>query len=121
MERTAKNQILELDFRRRRAQALTGAIMQEFDRDKDTFTFWEIQQVLTEAFHRNGACVETDATRQDEGKEPRDHRGWTPSEWLAAHQARMDMMFALQQPPIVEAASDFFYAMNQERLTGRKK
>lgn len=72
------------DKRRMRAIHMTAAIMQEIE---DLVDYQDargrIYDRLFDLFYENGASIMTDADRAKEGLEPRDAKGWTPSERVA--------------------------------------
>jgi hypothetical protein len=97
--RTIYEKMERVDFRRHRAMHLTAALMQELDEVLDGLNGSgirrEIQERLFAALERNGAYVMTDEDRAKAGLEPRDGRGWTPSELIAERQAYQDALMRI--------------------------
>ena len=94
----ASDQIARSDLRRHRAMQLVGAVLTEF-RAAGVDVTSDMHRVLLDVFYRNGACVESDQTRYDEGKEPRDELGWTASERVRYEQELH--MLLVRQPQLV--------------------
>lgn len=92
----AIDQFERTDFRRRRAEYLTAAIMDEL---KDILQPYSDDRLLDHVYERlcrvlyeNGAHIMTDRDRAEAGLEPRDDLGWTPSERVAYEKARREAM-----------------------------
>lgn len=81
------------DKRRMRAIHMTAAIMQEIE---DLVDYQDargrIYDRLYDLFYENGASIMTDVDRAKEGLEPRDAKGWTPSEKLALKRAEIETL-----------------------------
>lgn len=92
----AVDQLEQIDLRRRRADYFTAAVFEEI---KDLIPDDEkpnVHQRLLRLFHENGACIMTDEDRAKEGLEPRDAKGWTPSERIQQKQMKAQALYALQ-------------------------
>lgn len=82
-----------LNLRRRRAEAMTAAILNEIspfldyeDRRRD------IYYAIFELLNKDGVEVITDNTRQEIGLPPRDGYGWTADEIRAYEMRRLELM-----------------------------
>ena len=95
--RTSVDQISRIDFRRRRAESLVGAIMVELEDviDKRDVDLNEVYFRLFDLFYRNGAAWTTDAEREQMGFEARDNFGWTGSERVEAKRQRQDALLSM--------------------------
>ena len=90
-------QVMErTDFRRRRAEALTAALMQEIDDVlPDNVERQTIFERMLSLLYINGACWTTEEERVKLGFEPRDSLGWTPSDRVKAEQDRLNALHRL--------------------------
>jgi hypothetical protein len=91
MKYTALEESMRFDLRRRRADALTSAVLQELDlRGFPREIKREVYRALTDVFMREGVEVLSDYTRAEIGLPPRGPDGWTLEEMLALERVRLD-------------------------------
>ena len=82
-----------IDFRLRKAQALTAALMREIEPYLPVDTrLGDVHDAMLDVLHANGAAWTTDEERAKMGLEPRDDIGWTPSERVRHEQDRIEAM-----------------------------
>src|SRR5690554_1087736 len=89
-----------INFRRRRAEALTAALMCEIDDVLPEYDREAVRARMLKVLHDNGAAWVTDEDRRAMGLEPRDGEGWTPSERVAARQRELQILM-MQVEPII--------------------
>ena len=85
-------QIERSDFRRHRAAAFTAAVMREIEDIIPDDVRRDVFYRLDDLFYKNGASIMTDEDRAKEGLEPRDAKGWTPSERVDYERRKMEAM-----------------------------
>jgi hypothetical protein len=78
------------DYRRRRADFITAAVMQELNELFEASAQFDLQRAVRDRlwtmFDRNGFSIITDEDRAAMGMETRDDLGWTPSERIQEQQ-----------------------------------
>ena len=84
-----------LNLRRTRAVAMAVEITKELEPFVAAADRVEVLDSLIELFEKNGACWTTDKERAALGFEPRDAKGWTPSERVNANEKYLEAMIAL--------------------------
>ena len=83
------------DLRYHRAVQLTAAVFREIEGAVPCDDHREIHDKLLKLFHDNGWSIMTDEDRRDNGLEPRDDFGWTPSERVRHEQLRTQAMLQM--------------------------
>jgi len=86
---------MRMNLRRRRAEALTSAVM---DKLRDTIPYDNRNDVfyaMLEVFEQEGVEIVTDYIRQEAGLSPRGPEGWTLEELHALEEKRLE---ALMRP-----------------------
>lgn len=91
-----------LDLRRKRAEALAAALMQEIDDVLGDYDRGPVYDRLRHVLYMNGAAWTTDEDRAAHGLEPRDELGWTPSERVKHEQQRIEMLYSIAALPTIE-------------------
>jgi len=86
------HQIERQDLRKHRAIAFTAAVMREIEDLIPHEANRDIYYRLLDLFHANGASIMTDEDRAKEGLEPRDAKGWTPSERVDYERQKLEVM-----------------------------
>jgi hypothetical protein len=82
-----------LNLRRKRAEAMTVAILSEISRFLDyEDRRRDIYDAIFELLNKEGVEVITDHTRQELGLPPRDGYGWTADEIRAYEMRRLELM-----------------------------
>ena len=96
MERTAtqKRQHEQglLDLRRRHADAISHAIMREVRHLIPSDVGGEVFEGIWEAIYRNGTMIISDKESAALGMEPKDERGWTPSDRVKFEEDKIALM-----------------------------
>lgn len=89
----AMYQIEPVNFRVRRAQSFSAALMQEIrDVIPTDFDQGEVHDRLMNVLVENGACWTTEDERKEYGFEPRDDLGWTASERVEQKRRELEIM-----------------------------
>ncbi len=92
-----------IDKRKRRADALASAVIQEIGGMLQPDMKRDAMRAIVDLLWRIGADVITDAERAEIGLPPRDNMGWT-SEELAIREAHLNMLACQAMTPFVVKA-----------------
>lgn len=100
--RTATQEMMRFDLRRRRADSLVAAVIHRLYPRIDATDPEELPHRITrmvsdamfEVMYEEGVEVLTDYTRQEAGLPPRGPDGWTMEEIVALEKRRLDLLTA---------------------------
>ena len=112
--RTATQEMMRIDLRRRRAEALVHTIMlairPHLSDDRDSYR--DAMETLWRLLRDNGYEVPSDYDRSAMGLPPRGPDGWTTDEIVALERARLE---AIMKPISMTISKDDFRTLSAQR------